>query len=52
MKDTDQKAKAGMSTFVATIAAIALLLAGLYFVFWTPGAPDEQPTPNAIDRSG
>ncbi len=32
-----------MSGFVVTISAIALLLAGIYVVFWTPGAIDNQP---------
>jgi len=49
MKDTDQKAKAGMSTFVVTIAAVALFLAGIYFIFWTPGETEQSP-PNAIEQ--
>lgn len=48
---TDHKAKVGMSSFAITIAAVAALLVGIYVVFWTPGATEPEPTPNAINRS-
>lgn len=51
MKDTDEKAKAGMSRFVVTILGIALLIAAVYFIFWTPGETTVAPTSNAINRS-
>ncbi|WLR94228.1 hypothetical protein [Shinella zoogloeoides] len=51
MKDTDEKAKAGMSRFVVTILGIALLIAAVYFIFWTPGETNVAPTSNAINRS-
>ncbi|WP_432346628.1 hypothetical protein WMC41_00550 [Shinella yambaruensis] len=51
MRDTERKAKAGMSRFLVTIFVIAVLIAGFYIVFWTPGEPEVQPTPNAINRS-
>lgn len=52
MKDTDKKAKAGMMKFVALIFAIALVIAGVYFLFLTPGEPEGQPSPHAIDQEG
>lgn len=51
MRNTERKAKAGMSRFVVTIFVIAIIIAGFYIVFWTPGEPEVQPTPNAINRS-
>jgi hypothetical protein len=51
MRDTGPKAKAGMSSFVVVIAAIAALLAGIYIVFWTPGETQPEATPHAINRS-
>jgi hypothetical protein len=35
--DTGHKARSGMITFVLTIFAIALVLAGIYMVGFTPG---------------
>ncbi|WP_438749994.1 hypothetical protein [Pararhizobium sp. O133] len=52
MRDTEQKAKAGMGRFVILILGIALLLAGIYVVFETPGETQGQPSPHAIDQSG
>jgi hypothetical protein len=49
--ETEQKTKAGMSRFVVTILAAAVLIAGIYIIFWTPGEPVVEPTPNAINRS-
>ncbi|UPA25867.1 hypothetical protein [Shinella oryzae] len=51
MKDTERKAKAGMYRFVVILFGIALLLAGFYIVFWTPGATERPPLPNAINQS-
>ncbi|MBZ7927637.1 hypothetical protein LAC80_37515 (plasmid) [Ensifer adhaerens] len=52
MKDTDRKAKAGMAKFVVTITALALFLAAIYVVFWTPGATEkDQPVSRAPDQS-
>lgn len=51
MKDTERKAKAGMYRFVVILFGIALLLAGFYIVFWTPGATERPALPNAINQS-
>ena len=52
MKDTDRKAKAGMSQFVVTILAISLFIAAIYVIFWTPGQTEKgQPPPHAIDQT-
>lgn len=51
MKSTEEQAKTGMITFVAAIFALALIIAGAYFVFWTPTEPEGQPAPHAIDQS-
>jgi hypothetical protein len=51
MKDTDRKAKSGMSHLVVTIFGVALLIAGIYIVFWTPGEPVPPPGSNAIGKS-
>lgn len=37
--------------FVAIIFAIALVIAGVYFIFFTPGGDaGGQPSPHAIDQ--
>jgi type II secretory pathway component PulM len=50
MRDTERKAKAGMYRFAIILFGVALLLAGSYIVFWTPGAAERQPSPNAIHQ--
>lgn len=46
------KARFGMMTFVAVIFAIAILIAGVYMVFFTPGQSEQQPSPHAIQQNG
>jgi hypothetical protein len=36
-KDTGRKARSGMITFVITIFLVALVLAGIYIIGFTPG---------------
>lgn len=36
--------------FVAIVFAIALVIAGAYFLFLTPGEPEGQPSPHAVDQ--
>lgn len=49
---TDGKARSGMMTFVVVIFALALVIAGVYMIFFTPGQPEgEQPSPLAIEQS-
>jgi hypothetical protein len=38
MKSTERKARNGMMTFVLIMFAAALVVAGIYMVFMTPGA--------------
>lgn len=40
-----------MERSTVTISGVLLLLAALYVVFWTPGAPDKQHTSHAINRT-
>jgi type II secretory pathway component PulM len=40
-----------MNRSAVTIAGILLLLAAVYVVFWTPGAPESQSTSHAINRT-
>lgn len=40
-----------MNKSAVTITGVLLLMAALYVVFWTPGAPDKQHTPHAINRT-
>lgn len=40
-----------MNRSAVTISGVLLLLAALYVVFWTPGAPENQPTSHAINRT-
>jgi hypothetical protein len=47
MKSTDTKAKSGMLTYVLVIFAAALIIAGVYFVFLTPGEPEGGGNPHA-----
>ena len=46
------KARFGMMTFVAVIFAIAIVIAGVYRVFFTAGQPAQQPSPHAIQQNG
>lgn len=41
-----------MMTYVVAILAAALVIAGLYFLFLTPGQPDGGGMPNAGDEAG
>jgi len=52
MTDTNRKARNGMLTFVAIIIVIAIAVAGIYTFALTPGEPQGQPSPHAIDQSG
>lgn len=45
-------ARFGMMTFVAVIFAIAIVIAGVYMLFFTPGQPEQQPSPHAIQQNG
>ncbi|SIP97964.1 hypothetical protein SAMN05880590_101572 [Rhizobium sp. RU35A] len=38
-QDTGPKARGGMITFVLTIFAIAIVVAGIYMLGFTPGEP-------------
>ena len=40
-----------MGRFVVTILGIAALVAAIYIVFWTPGEPEVEPSPNFVNRS-
>ena len=51
MNDTGKKARNGMLVFVAIILVVAFAIAGWYFFFLTPGKPEGQPSPHAIDQS-
>lgn len=49
---TDGKARSAMMTFVVVIFGVALVIAGIYMIFFTPGQPeDEQPSPHAIQQN-
>lgn len=50
MRDTDKNARTGMMKFVAIIFGIAIVIAAVYFLSLTPGEPEGQPPPHAIDQ--
>lgn len=51
MRSTDEKAKSGMAKFVAAIFAIAVMLAGFYFLYRTPGDPGGEVAPEAYQQA-
>ena len=40
-----------MERSTVTVTGVLLLLAALYVVFWTPGAPENPATSHAINRT-
>ena len=50
MNSTERNASAGMMKFVLTIFGIAMILAAVYFVFLTPGEPEKQSAPHAVNQ--
>jgi cell division protein FtsN len=51
MKSTSRKARSGMVTFVVTIFTAAVIIAGVYFLFLTPGEPENEAPQSSLDQA-
>jgi len=50
--NTDKKARRGMTTYVAVIFVLGLIIAGAYVLVLKPGETSDQPAIEAVNPNG